>query len=444
MKVRGSLSRLATGSIRPLVLAILALLSLTAISATDARTITLQKIGDYQTGFFDEGGSEIVAYSERSQRLYSVNAAETSVDIIDLSDPANPTLVSTIDASAYGASANSVAVYGRWVAVAIEADPKTDPGKLVFFDLDGNYVNDLTIGALPDMVTFTARGRYVVVANEGEPNDDYSIDPEGTVSIIEVGRNPGTLTQADVKTADFNAFNDAELDPSIRIFGPGATVAQDVEPEYITTTRNQRWAYVTLQENNAIALVDLKKAEVKSMTGLGFKDHSLKGNGLDASDKDDAVNIANWPVYGMFQPDAIVSYTGAGGEFLVTANEGDARDYDTFAEEERVKDLVLDPTAFPNAEYLQEDENLGRLTVSTVNGQKAGSDEYEALYAFGARSFSIWDTEGNLLYDSGDTLEQVTAAAYPTEFNSNNDENDSFDNRSDNKGPEPEELLSAA
>ncbi|BBO78383.1 hypothetical protein DSCW_58000 [Desulfosarcina widdelii] len=127
----------------------------------------------------------------------------------------------------------------------------------------------------------------------------------------------------------------------------------------------------------------------------------------------------------------------------MTANEGDARDYDTFAEEERVKNLDLDPDMFPDAETLQENEVLGRLTVTTAQGDLDGDGDYDERYSFGARSFSIFTPTKKglrLVFDSGDQLEQLTAAALPFNFNSTNDENDSFDNRSDDKGPEPEGL----
>jgi 2',3'-cyclic-nucleotide 2'-phosphodiesterase/3'-nucleotidase/5'-nucleotidase len=191
---------------------------------------------------------------------------------------------------------------------------------------------------------------------------------------------------------------------------------------------------VTLQENNAIGLLDVVNATFIRIAGLGFKDHSLPGNGIDASDEDDPINIANWPVKGMYQPDGIATFRAGGRTFLITADEGDARDYSAFAGEERVKDLVLDPVAFPNAAGLQADEALGRLTVTSANGDADGNGEYEELYAFGGRSFSIRDAQANLIFDSGDALEQITAAALPSYFNSNNDDNDSFDSRSDNKG----------
>jgi hypothetical protein len=150
------------------------------------------------------------------------------------------------------------------------------------------------------------------------------------------------------------------------------------------------------------------------------------------------INIANWPTLGMYQPDAIASYKTGGRDYIITANEGDARDYDGYSEEERVKDLDLDPAVFPDAATLQADENLGRLNSTTANGDADGDGLFETIYSYGARSMAIWNAEGELVFDSGDLFEQVIALELPEEFNSTNDENGSFDNRSDDKGPEPE------
>jgi 2',3'-cyclic-nucleotide 2'-phosphodiesterase / 3'-nucleotidase / 5'-nucleotidase len=141
----------------------------------------------------------------------------------------------------------------------------------------------------------------------------------------------------------------------------------------------------------------------------------------------------------MYQPDAIANFRHGNKHYLITVNEGDAREYDAFAEEERVADLTLDPDAFPNAASLQEDGNLGRLTVTTSQGDTDGDGDFDRLYVPGGRSFSIWNARtGALVFDSGAELEQLLANLLPGEFNANHEENDSFDNRSDNKGPEPE------
>lgn len=409
----------------------------------EAQALQLTPLGTYQTGVFDEGAAEIVAHDPRTQRLFVVNGADATIDVIDINNPTNPTLLFSIDVSTYGNIANSVAVHPTlpYVIAAVENDDTQAPGHAVFFDLDGHFLGQVTVGALPDMITVSPNGMFVLVANEGEPNDDYTVDPEGTVSIIDLKRSPARLTDTDVRTVDFRDFNAAALDPSIRVFGPDATVAQDFEPEYIAVSNDSRTAWVTLQENNALAVIDLIEGRVEALVGLGFKDHAAAGNGLDASNEDGGINIANWPVKGMYQPDAIAAFHTLTGDYLITANEGDARDYDGFSGEERIGDLPLDPGAFPDAATLQLDENLGRLNSTLMNGDTDGDGDYDEVYAYGARSFSIWSPDGALVYDNGDDLEQRLATRLPDAFNSTNNENDSFDNRSDDKGPEPEGVV---
>jgi 2',3'-cyclic-nucleotide 2'-phosphodiesterase/3'-nucleotidase/5'-nucleotidase len=389
--------------------------------------------GHIQLGSFDEGAAEIVSYDAENAQLFVTNAENNTIDIIDISEPSNLTLVSSIDISSYGDGVNSVAVWGGLLAAAIEADVKQDPGKVVVFDTDGNYLWDVTVGALPDMVTFTPDGSYILVANEGEPNDDYSVDPDGSVSII------NTSTQ-DVMTADFTAWNGIEDDlriEGVRIFGPNASTSQDLEPEYIAVNADGTTAWVALQENNAFAIIDIETASVTDIVPLGTKDHSIPGNGLDASDKDDKVNIRNWPVKGFYLPDAIATYEVNGETYILSANEGDAREYDTFEEEVRVKDVELDPTVFDNIEWLQDNDNLGRLAITQTIGDLDNDGLYEELYSFGARSFTIWNSDAELVWDSGDDFEVVTSNVYGYDFNNNNDENEG-DTRSDAKGPEPE------
>jgi hypothetical protein len=407
------------------------------------RTPELRFLGRYVgEGGFDNETAAIVAYEPRSAQLYGTNIGQQRIDVIDISDPTAPVLSNTIDITPCGSRVASVAVSpGGIVAAAVGATDPQAPGTLALFDAEGTPLAAVEVGAVPDMVTFTPNGRYALVANEGEPSDDYSVDPEGTVSIVRIPRNPSRLSQEDVATADFTAFNDQPLDPSIRIFGPGATVAQDLEPEYITVADNSRTAWVTLQENNAVAVIDIRRAQVTDLFGLGYKDHSLQGSALDASDKDDIINIANYPVQGMYLPDSIDNFRSFGRRYLITANEGDSRGYDTFDEEARIGELTLDPTVFPDAEELQDKTALGRLQCTTAQGDIDGDGDFDELYSFGARSFTIWDTRGRLVFDSGDQLEQITAAAYPDEFNSTDDENGSFDDRSDAKGPEPEGVV---
>ena len=254
--------------------------------------LDLSVIGRYSSGIFDQSAAEIVAYDPSSARLFVINSAAVSVDVLNLSDPSNPVLLDTIDASAEGGAANSVAVRDGVAAVAIEATVKTDPGKVIFYDtLTLAKISEVPVGALPDMLTFTPDGSAVLVANEGEPNE--------------------------------------------------------------------------------------------------------------GDDRDD----------------------------FIPGEEGS-----------RIKDLVLDPLAFPDAVELQADSALGRLTVTTFDGDIDDDGQFEELYALGARSFSIWAEDGSQTFDSGADFERITAQRFPNNFNANNDENDP-EGRSDNKGPEPEGVV---
>lgn len=824
-----------------------------------------------------DGGAEINAFDPLSQQLFVVSG-DPEVQIVDLSDPTTPVTIGTVDLSGFGDGVNSVAVSNGVVALAVEAENTGENGSIVFLDATGNVLGNVTVGALPDMVTFTPDGNKVLVANEGEPNDDYSIDPDGSISIIDIS---GGIAAATVETADFTAFNDRKVDlqaDGVKLFGPNATVAQDVEPEYIAVSPDGSKAWVTLQENNAVAIVDIETATVESVAPLGVKDFSkgqptltsyaisdrgaitnggeplttatgetielggfsglwydgvadngnlkflavpdrgpngdpldLDGNGstesrafllpdyqsrvvflelnessgevtitdelfltqadgtpitglpnipnddrqavdaleqavdlpeltqldasvfgsdydpfgadlegivrapdntywmvdeyrpaiyhfnpdgtlinrfvpegtvdsanadnpganfapgtfgtetlpaeylnrrrnrgfegmaldtdtgilyafiqtplnnpsrddgdassvirmlgidpatgepvaeyvyllqkpdvggnvdkigdavyagngtffvmerdsslaptaqkfvfevnlvgatdvlgmdfngetleqqtpddlaamgivpvnktkvtnlpsigylpsdkpeglaylpdgrlavlndndfgleegaeavelgiidfpagntLDASNRDDAINLQNWPVFGLYQPDSIVSYEFDGVTYYVTANEGDARirpdgdleddagnvileEGDVFNEEDRIADVTLDPTAFPNAADLQEDENLGRLKITNTLGDLDGDGDFDQLFSYGARSFTIWDENGNLVFDSSDDIGRITAELTPDLFNANDGDPDEFDNRSDDKGAEPEAL----
>ena len=415
-------------------------------------SIELRPLGTFATGIFDDSAAEIVAHDPVTQRLFVVNGAAATIDVLDISNPSNPQSLPAIDVTVTldDKKANSVAVQDGIVAAAVENVNPQAPGAVIFFDTDGNFLRRLVVGnlstggpgettsALPDMVAFSPNGEWLLVANEGEPSDDYSVDPEGSVSIVDLRNGVASASVIDV---DFRAFNGASLDPSIRIFGPFATVAQDLEPEFITISDDSQTAWVTLQENNAVATIDLATATVSSLTGLGFKDHSSGMNTLDASNEDGLINPSPWPTNGMYQPDSIVSYQVDGQTFLITANEGDARDFAGFSEEERVADLWLDPTAFPNAALLQQDANLGRLKVTNTIGDNDNDGDFDELFSFGARSFSIWGTGPvDLIFDSGDDLQRITVAHFHDDFNSTDNENTSFDDRSDDKGPEPEGL----
>jgi hypothetical protein len=228
----------------------------------------------------------------------------------------------------------------------------------------------------------------------------------------------------------------------VRIFGPGATVAQDLEPEYITIADDNRTAWVSLQDNNALAQLDLRDKTVTRIDALGYADHNQPGHGIDASDRDDAVNIANWPVQGMYMPDGIANYTVDGQRYVLTANEGDGRDWPGIIpgedEETQRAASVADLSLFPEAD---DNAMLGRLNVTPLFPATTNAvGELTSLYSLGSRSFSVRSAAGTLVWDSGDAFECITALVFPDNFNSDHAENN-FDNRNNHKGPEPETVI---
>ncbi len=415
------------------------------------KSVTFNPAGGYVHGAFDKSAAEITAFHPASKRSFVVNAQNKKVDVIDLSNIHKPVLVRSLVVSDIGSTVNSVAVHGDKIALAVQANVKTDNGYVVLFDANTlERIQVIEVGALPDMVTFTEDGGYLLVANEGEPDEDYKIDAEGSVSII----NLKDIQNPIVKTATFNKFNNQKqqlMNAGVRIFGKKAdgsmsTVAEDLEPEYIAVNKDNKTAYVSLQENNAIAVIDIERAQVTDIKPLGAKDHSVVGNELDVSNKDGAINITTWPILGMYMPDAIAYYSVNGKDYIVTANEGDAREWGDFNEEVSFDDIKTDPAKFNRQACHNLDcgdkKALGKIDFSASMGDSNGDGVYEKLYSFGARSFSIWDVAdfSTPVFDSGSFMGKYTAQKYPNNFNASNDKND-FDNRSDNKGVEPEGVV---
>lgn len=431
---------------------------------------------------FDASATEIVDFDPATGQAFVVNAQAGGVDVYSLAAPANPTFSESIDVAADVAAAidgiaaadlgavNSVAIHGasNTMAVALAAEPETNNGYVAFYQAsDGSFLAAVEVGALPDSVAISPDGNTVVVANEGQPSDDYTVDPDGSISVIDISGGASTVTAANVTAVTFDGLAAADI-PGVRISGPGGDIAAALEPEFVAISDNSATAYVSLQENNAIAEVDLATGALTDVWALGFKDHRNPGNELDVSNRDDVINIRNWPVYGVYMPDSIATYTVNGVPYVVTANEGDSRDYAAHVDELRIKDItdngtnsidlpLADVLSF-GADYDQdgdvdstdflEDEALGRLKIITdlgvsgancdATGTEPQNCTYEALYAFGARSFSIFNAESqSLVFDSGNDFERITAERNPAGFNASNDENDG-DARSDDKGPEPE------
>lgn len=390
-------------------------------------------------------GSEIVAYDDLNQRLWIVGTgtgANTGLGGIDILDMAGNLTHSLSTASLGGI--NSVDIANGKAAVALTALNKTDPGLVRFFN-SANYsvLADVAVGANPDAVKFTPDGSRLLVANEGEPSSYLtgpSGDPVGSVSIIDAHTY-------NAQTAGFAAFNSHAgtlKAAGVRLTGPNASVAQDLEPEYIAISADGTKALASLQEANSVAVIDIASATVTGIKAMGLKDHGVPGNGLDVSDRDGTGNnplngnIQNWKVKGMYMPDGIAGFTHNGQQFYVTANEGDSReDWPGGAEEVRIGNAVIDSalnsdmTAAHGSDWRSNNDKLNRLTVST-SGDLDGDGDLDELHVFGARSFSILDDNGAIVFDSGDRIEQIIKAQFPQLWD---------DSRSDNKGPEPESAV---
>jgi DNA-binding beta-propeller fold protein YncE len=416
--------------------------------AAIATAQVLTPLGRFNSGA-GSTGAEIPALDTATQRLFVINGKYNRVDVASTTDLTKLSLTDSVRLASYGGFPNSVAVHNGLVAVAIEDSIKQNSGKVVF--LQGNplqVVKSVTVGALPDMLTFSKDGSRVFVANEGEPNDAYTNNPEGSVSIIDLGAG---VTNATVRNVSFAAYNDstaALLSRGVILDSPAKlglsiaepTVAQNIEPEYIAVSEDGSKIWVTLQENNALAIIDVASGTISNIVALGTKDHRLPENALDANKDDAKAALANWNLRGLYMPDAIHAFAAGGKNYVITANEGDAREYKTanVLTETTVDALIKAGKLGPNALDSAAKVTLKSLKVHAIAGQDANG-KVDTLHTFGARSFTIWDDKGVKVWDSGDLLERITSQAYPTQFNSQGDfTKTQIDNRSNAKGPEPE------
>lgn len=253
--------------------------------------LQLKHLASYETG--GEGSAEVVAYHPGLKYAFITSSENNSFSIINISNPTSPSLVKEISLAPYGAGPNSIAVIEDVVVVAVENANKQENGKIVAFTAVGELLVELPAGALPDMCAFTPDGEYLFVANEGEPSDDYSVDPEGSITVID---GDGVITNI-----TFEAFNDKKqylINKGIRIFGNNgqATVAQDLEPEYIAFSEDSKYAYVNCQENNALIVIDIATLSIIDILPLGYKDHMAGTPSIDLYSLNELV--ADWPVLG--------------------------------------------------------------------------------------------------------------------------------------------------
>ncbi len=418
------------------------------VAKSPTQQIQLNYVGSFDPSGVNTSTCEIVVHDPQTQKLFTTSAVAGFLDIINFSNPLAPTVATSISMVQYG-GITSVAVKNGIVAVACPNANEQLNGSVVFFDINGVFQKQVTVGALPDMITFSPDGTKVLTANEGQPNTSYTLDPEGSVSIIDIAGGIANLTQANVNTLSFVGFNANEtaiIASGVRKVKASSTLAQDLEPEYITITPDSQKAWIVTQENNAIIELNLANNTLGNIWALGLKDMSTVGNGMDISDNNGQILIANWPVKSFFHPDGIVNFNVGGVNYLATANEGDERETTAFNERTTVGNATynLDATIFPNASVLKQTYNMGRFRVSNAIGSTDADPEFEEIRCVGARSFSIFNADTKqIVFDSGDDFEMYTAQNLPTIFNANH-ENNNPKGRSMAKGPEPEGITTAS
>lgn len=410
----------------------------------DAR-LTMQKAGGITLGEAngDGGVAEIVSFNADTNKAYVVNGQESVLNIFDVKADGSfgeaeklniQELMKAKDpAFAYG-DMTSVAVDTETdrVAVALQDADYTKPGRIAVLNYENEIVSVYTAGVQPDMVAFAAGGRYILTADEGEPREGYGAgtsDPAGTVTVAD------TQT-GEVRQAGFAAFGAEELAESgvlfNRVNGEILSAEFDLEPEYIAVSGGT--AYVALQEANAVALLDIEAAQFTKVLPLGFKDYGKEKNAVDLNDEDGTYAPKTYSnTYGVYMPDGIAVYEAEGKTYILTANEGDAREWGDFCDEIKRNITSAD----------------GSVTAKKVrvldNTCKAGIPA-EGNYLYGGRSFSIFAVAEDglsLVYDSANEFEAKTFKYLPAYYNVSNDDVE-LESRTAKKGIEPEAVTLAA
>lgn len=373
--------------------------------------------------------SEIVAYMPLYHKLFAVGG-NSSISVFDLTVVEKPVVIEKKKVLGH---ASSVAVFDDLVAVSLISDPHTQNGRVDLYRYGDSLslLKSFSVCPEPDMLTFTPNGAAILVACEGSPSEDGTINPEGAIALIQIlEENPVSILKFD------HLDSTALIKKGVRKTGPG-TFFQNLEPEYITVDPSSKMAWVSLQENNAIGVIDLKLKKITNVFGLGALDHSILGQGLDFR-KDGKIKIENAPILGLRQPDGIAVLSENGRHYILTANEGASRNYSSYSDETDILSLfqkgLLNPDIF-NSSWLTA---LQKHTFSIMEPCSNGPCNH--VYAFGSRSMSVFDGKtGKILFDSGDQIEKMIAKTVPSLFNWNAKKGKlKIDARSEDKGAEPE------
>ena len=426
-------------------------------------TVKVTEIASISSGD-GEGSSEIAAFHASSKRIFATNGVKNTIDIFDISDVANPKKVGSVSLSPYGNDVTSVAA-GKDVVVAVvnvsdkfsaTGVPTTTNGKIVVFDTNGKVLSSPDVlGVLPDSITFAPNGTTALVAIEAQPvcakddpataakeETDYTkaSDPVGGVTVVDLS-NPVSPV---LRFAGFDQFTVAEMRAKgIAVSSVVNNISKDFEPEFVTAVDNN-YAYVTIQEANAIGKLNIESATFESIT-RAFESKVVRV-ARDTSDRDNGAGPRTYRnVVGASQPDAIASFTVGLGEYFLTANEGDAREYTCLNDDLRGSALKVDARRFPDWKTLSGSAALGRAKVNPTIGDKDGDGDIDTIHLRGSNSMTMY-RNGIVIWDSADLLDQIQTRAFGV-TNINGSHSLSSDkstmnyvgqDRSDDKGAEPE------
>ena len=429
----------------------------------DEATVKITEISSITSGD-GEGSAEIATYHAGSKRIFATNGVKNTIDIFDISDVANPKKVGSVDLSPYGNDVTSVAA-GKDVVVAVvnvsdkfsaTGVPTTTNGKIVVFDTAGKVLSSPDVlGVLPDSVSFAPNGTTALVAIEAQPvcakddpataakeDADYTkaSDPVGGVTVVDLS-DP---TSPVLKFAGFDQFTVSEMRAKgIAVSSVVNNVSKDFEPEFATAIDNE-FAYVTIQEANAIGKLNIQTATFESIT-RAFES-KVSQVARDTSDRDSGAGPRTYAnVVGASQPDAIAGFKMGSGNYFITANEGDAREYTCLNDDLRASALKVDPRRFADWKTLSGSAALGRAKVNPNNGDRDGDGDIDTIHLRGSNSMTMY-RNGLAIWDSADLLDQIQTAAFGV-ANINGSHSLSSDkatmnyvgqDRSDDKGSEPE------
>jgi Ca2+-binding RTX toxin-like protein len=413
--------------------------------ATD--TLQLVRLGEFTgSGAIAAARAEVADFDAATDRLFVTNAAEGQhkIDVAQLDANGHATKIGEIPLSGltgYG-GVNSVAVKNGVLAVVYGNATPGQPGFVAIYDAANLAAAPkiIQVGVLPDMVTFTPDGKQLLIANEAETVSPANNAP-GSVTIIDVsgGVQAATVTNT-IGFGDLNGSEAALKGQGLALFD-GQAAANDIEPEYIAVSADGTRAYVTLQEVNGVAVIDLTNpdaVEPLAILPLGGVDRNLAGNQFDPNDQN-GISLGNWDVISLLQPDAIASFTVGGSTYFITANEGDAR-VGGLADEYRISSGTYNVDTGEYAAAIEGNGQLGRLNAVTTLGNTDADAQFEQIHAFGGRGVTIFkqNADGTItkVRETGGEFERIIAEHYPALHNTENGE--SLDTRSDNKGPEPE------